>query len=304
MSETFQYIDKNFTYAHDRNQILETYQSTIDKDRNSLHFVCWSGGADSTCLLYELLDAYGSSNVVAISMKYPWLLTDKWESEKMHREAIKAKLKLLGPKFTGFKHTEFIIEEDRVTGSLLQAVHERGGSPQLVGWMLNAVNYAENDSYVYTGAIRDDDISIINNGEGYCMMFEGAAKVVNKRITLREPYMRLPKTTILEKLFKYNLYDVVWFCELPRDINRVCHKCNPCILHKNSLQLLATNQCLHPVDEITQVKAKEALDKLNEDQQELDKYDEPKSDNTSCINLVDNGSDDKGDPVTSDQKAD
>lgn len=269
MSEVFQYIDTDALYKHQGNQILETYKYTIEKDKESTHYICWSGGADSTCLLYELLEAYGSDHVVAVSMKYPWLLTDKWESERMHRDAIKAKLKLMGPKFSDFKHVEFIIDEKMITGPLLQASQLRGGSPQLVGWILNVVNYADDNSFIYTGAIKDDDISITNNGDGYRMMFEGAAKVVSKHITLREPYMYLPKTAILDKLFKNNLYDLVWFCEMPNEINKVCYTCRPCKLHSISLQLLATNQCIFEVDELVQKKAQEAFENLKKNKHEL-----------------------------------
>jgi 7-cyano-7-deazaguanine synthase in queuosine biosynthesis len=71
------------------NQIHAQYGS-LDKDVT--HYVLWSGGCDSTLLLYELLDTYGSNNVVAISYTYPWLVKEKYETERLHREAFKSKL--------------------------------------------------------------------------------------------------------------------------------------------------------------------------------------------------------------------
>ena len=64
-------------FKSNMNHISASYQNT---ESNSKHFVMWSGGCDSTLLLYELLDAYGSDKVVAISYIMPYLLRDKWKN--------------------------------------------------------------------------------------------------------------------------------------------------------------------------------------------------------------------------------
>lgn len=233
------------------NQILRTYDNTID---NAMHYVCWSGGCDSTLLLYELLEAYGPDKVVAISYKYPWLGEKKAASEFACREAFKAKLRASDKKYSQINHIELTVNEERISGKFKSV--DSCGLPQAVAWLLSVPLYAHEDTYIYTGAIRNDDLTL--HLEQYHHLFEGLSGVLWKKMYLREPYLYFTKTQVLEKLFRYNLYDVTWFCEFPLDIGEPCYDgtyCMSCRTHTSAL----TELSLFSNDELIRLQAKKVL---------------------------------------------
>ena len=70
-------------------------------------------------------------------------------SEKMHREAFKAKMNLRGEKYRGFKHMEFDIKKEDINGTYTNVNGGAGGLPQAVAWMLSISLYAPYHSYIY-----------------------------------------------------------------------------------------------------------------------------------------------------------
>ena len=219
------------------NQIKYQYDNDPE---NSIHYVLWSGGCDSSLLLYELLDAYGCNRVVAVSYKYPWLDKEKYETERLHREAFKAKLKLRGEKFANINHTEFNISTKTVSGNNIDTAP--GGTPQAIAWILSIPLYAPSGYTIYTGAIKGDDLPLFIHE--YSEIFSNIAKVLKRDINLRTPYLYLNKSQIIQKLIEYDLYEETWFCEEPKDVNKPCYKCTPCSTHISalcSLELMTTN---------------------------------------------------------------
>lgn len=235
-----------------RNQ-LEAYRENDKSNPDATHFVLWSGGCDSTLLLYELLETYGPEKVVAVSCKYPWLYGSKKRSEKLHREAFKSLLDTRNKKYRKINHIELSIYND-ITGKYRQ--RRLGGLPQAVAWMLAVPLFASANSFIYNGAIKSDDLII--NLDGYHQMFNGIAKTLNSNIYLREPYIYYTKAQILEKLFHYNLYDSTWFCEIPLEPMVPCYNCQPCKTHIAAL----TELSLGKKDDFVTMMATRELDKI------------------------------------------
>lgn len=214
------------------NHIKNSYATT---NANAKHFVMWSGGTDSTLLLYELIMAYGVENVFAISYDYPWLTENKKLSERSHRHLFKSKLECMG--FMNNKkinHTDIKISNSTITGNHLNT--SPGGLPQAVGWLLSIPIYIPDGSYIYLGSIKNDDLTL--HMEDYHNMFESMSNVLFRNIILREPYLYFSKYQILDKLIQYDLYDSTWTCELPDTANKSCGKCKPCVDHKIALKEL------------------------------------------------------------------
>lgn len=212
------------------NYVKESYLS--DKYENDgTHFVLWSGGCDSTLLLYELLDAYGSNNVVAVSYKYPWLSEHKCTSETKYRSLFKEKMNKLGGNFANVRHMEIEISDKMVSGEPMYV--KGGGLPQSIAWLLSIPLYANKISYVYDGTIHNDDLVL--NLSQYQQIFQCISEILNRRLILRQPYLRYTKATIIEKLIARGIYDCTWFCELPIHKNKICTKCIPCKTHISAL---------------------------------------------------------------------
>jgi len=216
-------------------------------------------------MLYELLDAFGADKVCAISYKYPWLLDSKKRSEEIARDAIKAHLATLGPRFTKFQHVEITVGQKMLSGPFLDT-NQAGGLPQALAWLLSVPIYATDGSYIYDGGIRSDDLTL--RLEEYHMMFRGVAGVMRKNLTLREPYLYYKKADILAKLITYGLYDITWFCETPNDVSVPCYRCNPCTTHIAALIELSISD---NVSELVKKKALFELEKIKTKREEINK---------------------------------
>lgn len=228
-----------------------------DEKENTKHFIMWSGGADSTLLLYELLDAYGSDRVVAISYTYPWLTDIKKDSEKKQRDAFKAKMNLRGDRYSQFCHMTFDVSNkyEGFNSSKFVSI-QSGGLPQSIAWLFSIPLYVPDMSYVYTGAIRTDDLTYYKNEYGE--IIRNISKILQRDFIYREPYIQLQKHDVLEKLFLYSIYDVTWFCELPDQSHQPCLECTPCKDHLLALHYLSQRSSY---DEI-KVCAQDAYDRL------------------------------------------
>ena len=216
------------------NQIKASYGSITPE--NAHHYVLWSGGTDSTLCLYELLDAFGADHVTAVSYHFPWLHSIKWETEHEHREMFKAKMRLKGPRYSEFTHVE-ITESLNVLQRKTDFQTIAGGMPQAIAWLFSLPIFIQDGSYVYAGSINEDNLSIFTNE--YRDIVKNVGLILNRKIILREPYLYFRKADILEKLIKYDLYDVTWYCELPKEKNKPCHKCIHCQTHFTALLLLS-----------------------------------------------------------------
>lgn len=238
-------------YIPGRNQIEVQYNDPGDKE--CIHYVLWSGGCDSTLLLYELIEAFGAESVVAVSYKYPWLLEKKYQTEKLHREAFKTKMALRG--HSAIRHTEFDIQAFTQSGDGL--TQQGGGLPQSIGWLLSIPFYVANGSKVYNGAIKCDDTSLVLTEYG--ALFENMSSILERNIHLRLPYLHLEKYEVLEKLMGYDLYEEAWYCEMPHEVNHPCYECHPCATHLSALMALK----VMTKDDLIRIKATREIDRIN-----------------------------------------
>lgn len=252
-------IWNSIPYMEGQNQVIATYREWDEehKDDGGIHYIMWSGGCDSTLLLYELLEAYGPERVVAISYKFPWLYEKKWETENARRNAFKAKMKARDPKYNKFRHVEMETTIKQVEGDFINA--NSMGLPQAVSWMLSIPVYCVSKSYIYTGAIRNDDLTL--HLEGYHEMFRGISKTLAKQLYLREPLIYLTKAQVLAKCFQYGIYDDTWFCEMPPEPTVPCYECQPCKTHIAAL----TELSLGKKDDFVTIMATRELEKIKDE---------------------------------------
>jgi 7-cyano-7-deazaguanine synthase in queuosine biosynthesis len=247
--------------------IKNQYQTSNDDGKK--HIILWSGGCDSSLLLYELLDAYGSENVIAISYKYSWLNSTKAEIEHNYREAFKNKMKLLGSNFANFTHHVFEIND--VCDSTDVQLRPMHGLPQALGWLFMIPMYANENAYIYSGYIKDDDLTTSGFKEYYNDIFESVNKLIGRdNISLRLPYIGKSKIDIIEKLIYHGLYDVAWYCEIPSDDHNMCMKCHPCKTHMAALVYLS----MFSEDELVKLTAIRKLEYMKSLQNENNKHDD------------------------------
>lgn len=213
-----------------KNHIREAYAKDTMADESD-HFVFWSGGCDSTLLLYELLDAYGPDKVTAVSYRFPWLYDKKAKSEQHCRELFLMKMRNRG--LYPFNYIEMDVGIKEVLGNI-QA--RPSGLPQSCSWLLSIPVFIPEGSYIYEGGIKEDELTMYRTE--YEQVFTNMCSILDKRLILRRPYIYFNKHEIIDKLFKYDLYDCTWHCEIPSDVGCRCGKCVPCRTHQAALLYL------------------------------------------------------------------
>lgn len=201
----------------------------------SFHYVNWSGGTDSTLLLYELLMTYGSKRVKAITWNYPWYHESKFNNESVCRDNFK---EYMENKYSiKFDHVIMTVSNDNYS-----VFAKPGGNAQSVGWLMTIPLFMQDGDYFYDTSIREDDI--VPNRDHMISLANEASILLYRDITFRQPYLHLQKNEIISKLMYYGIYDYTWFCEFPRD-DKICMNCAPCKLHYSALctiEAFNTNQ--------------------------------------------------------------
>jgi hypothetical protein len=201
------------------------------EDEKKFHFVSWSGGCDSTVLLYELCQQLkGKTKPIAL-ISEPWFLTDnKIKSERYHRELIEKE----------FGKLDISFATTTITSDLLNAYNipknDAYGLSQPGLWILQFLTLIPNYSVLHFGYIRTDDFwhyktEFLKLTEYFCQM-------LNKKVEIRFDLEYNTKPEIITRLKEIQLLDKTWYCELPNQINVPCNNCVSCKTHQRAIREL------------------------------------------------------------------
>lgn len=204
------------------------------------HVLAWSGGCDSTLLLYDLLKQYPADQIRCVHCIFPWLLKEKIAREK---EAMAAAMKRLAE--MGFETNKVVVTTITVEYSGMGYHYNGGGLPQAYSWLGVAGMFLQNHCWFYIGAIRGDDVTTLFQQQ-YFNYFNSVTDLLQlKDIHLCIPYGGCNKGYVLERLIELGLYDCTWYCEdiQKHDPLHPCDACVPCITHIEALAGIL----IHPI---------------------------------------------------------
>lgn len=181
--------------------------------------VLWSGGADSTLVLHDLLKVEGN-HVRAMTVIHPQL-------PAMHpqREA----RTLLKKKLPPFEHFELRIDIDRLGAG--------AGVSQAFLWLTMAAQVVEFDETFVTGHVRGDDfwhrrIEAVAAFHALAHLRHLQPDGLRGSPTWEFPLEWVTKSEVLERL-PAELLDLTWSCEGFK--TRPCGTCLPCTTRKVAL---------------------------------------------------------------------
>ena len=184
-----------------------------------MSLVCWSGGADSTLVLFDRLkdpEREKSDSVRAISVRHPQLVTN--QVQRAARRKIRAELRRRN---LTFRHVDI---ELRDNGGFSM---EQYGLVQPVMWLGVVLPYLRKDENLYMGYVDGDSIwawwaqlhAVFDNAVG--MMNLGKSE-------LKTPLYGVRKAVVLSRLRQVGLLNMTWTCERPPRSRRACGRCLPC----------------------------------------------------------------------------
>ncbi len=188
----------------------------------------WSGGADSTLVLRDLLA--DRIPVKTVSINHSQVICH--EQHAAARERITRKLeKLTDPldrkskMFRPFEQTVIT-----VTDSLGGVGHE-GGLCQPLIWLGLAMLHLDNGEDLYTGYIKGDDIAW--HWDDLQRAFKSLQRMRGGKGKLIAPLMWMDKVAVLKKLRGHNLLKDVWYCEDSKT-HKPCGTCHSCVSHERA----------------------------------------------------------------------
>lgn len=206
-----------------------------DTNLGAEHVVVWSGGCDSTLLLKETAEYYGTKTnpIIAISVEHYLLGNRKLKKEREVRETIKEEFNRRG------LHIEY--RTIKIEGDM-NFINHTNSPQQTYIWLSTLIPYVKNKANLYLGIIRSDDTLI--HMDRVNELLKAQNKFLDKTVNLYTPYDRFNKSDIIRELMDCNLYDYTWYCEIPNEENGVikaCGSCAPCTTHQLAMLELAFN---------------------------------------------------------------
>lgn len=186
--------------------------------------VLWSGGCDSTLVLYRLLKEHQDEDkgyVHAISVNHDQVPANK--ESQIARKKILAKFKKMR---LWVLHTEVNIKSKGY-----REVYPCGGLTQPTIW-LTIINYLKEKEDLYFGYIKGDDIW------HHKYAFEEACKNLFS-LGCRSGNVIMPleytsKEEVIKELKQLNLLDLCWYCERPEK-GKACGDCLSCKTHRKGM---------------------------------------------------------------------
>lgn len=181
--------------------------------------ILWSGGFDSTLVLYDECVKAKKKNLAppkALSISHQNVGANR--EQRRARKRIAKKLQYRGLKF---KYCEISIS---VRGKF--GVCSAGGLTQPTIWLPTAVLYLEENEDLLAGWCRSDDV--MHYLSEIRWTFQYIRDVMLKKGKLDLPLEWTHKHKILRRLRTAGLISLPWTCECPRNW-KPCRKCKPCL---------------------------------------------------------------------------
>ena len=187
-------------------------------------YICWSGGCDSTALLYCVASKYKNHDVVAIT------LSDEYNSSEKADNIAREKLK---------KRFDKLAEQDVLSPIIFRTIEfnesavNAGGLVQPAQWALLANTFLDTNSSILFGYIREDDFW--HYKQQFCGILDNlfsmrCVDTGNYRCKYYFPLEWINKEEIIKYLKEKNLFQYCSYCEQPTGKNRnmpckACHSC-------------------------------------------------------------------------------
>ena len=227
-------VDKYEVYTSDFKWVdLEDY-------KDNSHVVIYSGGCDSTLLLYELSKKFGTKKnpVKALSFNYVQAINPrKIKTEKKTRNSFKQYCK------KNKIYVDFLdinITTNRKYDKRACESYSFNGIAQPYLWLTSLSTILLGKHNIYFGYIKEDDFWFFKTE--FINAFNALQKITGTESRLIFAYSHAYKKNIIKELNENKIYEYTWHCEMPTDDNKRCGTCHPCKKHDQALKQIAEEE--------------------------------------------------------------
>jgi len=184
---------------------------------NKTNWVVWSGGYDSTLILYDILKEHGCCHTLYFDLK--GISKEKRILELSYRK-----------KFIEFAKKKNWNIIDNIIKIDYGKLYADNLLPQQTFWMLNSLWFVPDNATISFGFHRGDDFW--HQCSKYESMGQTILEALNKKIWINFPLKWKDKHSIIADIRNNKLEKYVWTCECPTEKNKACGYCRPCKLLK------------------------------------------------------------------------
>lgn len=193
--------------------------------------VVWSGGADSTLILYNMLhshyvDGQDTEEIRTVSIVHSQVAAAK--ESRAARRKIKSWFK---KKNWLFPHTEITVSME---GDFF-CTNAEGFSMQPALWLTEAIKILRPSEDLYFGYIRGDDFW--HRQHEFVSAYDKLRNLSSRSGSLVFPLEWTTKHAVLSQLDRAGLLDLIWYCEDPQK-GKPCGDCQPCQTHESCIDKL------------------------------------------------------------------
>lgn len=208
------------------------YYNLYDISEIKTIYCVWSGGCDSTAVLFNLLNMTDKP-IHTIAFSHRQIGEYKMEMEHQKRNEFLCWCES-HEKFKGrVKHRDIDLNHLSV-----EIANENGCScPQPFLWTTNVLPIVLNDSIVAFGYHKGDDFFTYDIFSNWLKLCEGATHLLGKKMSFFMPFRYSEKYEIIKILVDNNIYDFTWYCEGNRSDKTACGHCLPCKTHEAALYM-------------------------------------------------------------------
>lgn len=196
---------------------FETPNSHPTKVNEESIVVYWSGGCDSTALLFWLANKFPERSIKAVSFNMENVMNSK--ADKYAREELKLRFRQLGIDNIWFTESD----------ASLSYVGNNGGLGQPPMWLSFLPTVISTDSSVMFGYIKGDDIWHFINP--FKRVFYGLCEIMQSNSKCYFPLEFVDKKGVVRYLKKYDLLQYCNWCEnrqLGSKLEEPCGTCPSC----------------------------------------------------------------------------
>jgi len=188
------------------------------------------GGGDSTLLLYKLCNELKQAKddkykkPIALISEPFYFDTKKRISEAKARVKIEEEFIAKGLAF------DKILLKSEIQDSNNLLKYGTHGLPQPGLWVLQFLPLLEDDSVLHFGYINGDHFWY--QDDNFKTMVNSFCKMLGKTVTLQFDLYYMEKEKIVGELKQHELFQYIWFCEMPGEVGQLCGNCHPCQTYK------------------------------------------------------------------------
>jgi len=220
------------------NKIEENLSKNLIYDKPDYNInVLYSGGCDSTLVLFDILVSLKSKNDGRDIDAYCFTHGQLGHKVVMERKARDSFLKHM--KANGYINN-VIVHEIELPKEVIYA--QRCGQPAL--WISNILPLIRDKSLIYAGYHQGDCFLSYGVHRDWLKATTGLLNLYGKfDVEITYPLQNASKEDILRRLRYERIYDFTWHCEtVYASTETPCGNCAPCKLHRASLHLIELDE--------------------------------------------------------------